>query len=93
MDHQGASQQHRDAETDLLAFENRYKEADADRFACFQNTSPQEVHDSNVREQYETSKPNTKKTFDVFRGSWTGFCETNDYDRKETTAERGAQFL
>ena len=38
MDHQEASQQHRDAETDLLAFANRYKEADADMFACFQNT-------------------------------------------------------
>ena len=93
MDHQEASQQHRDAETDLLAFENRYKEADADRFACFQNTSPQEVHASTVRQQYEQRKPNTKRTFDVFRKSWTGFCERNNYDRKETTAERGAQFL
>ena len=68
MDHQEASQQHRDVETDLLAFENRYKEADADRFACFQNTSPQEVHASIVRQQYGKWKPNTKKTFDVFRG-------------------------
>ncbi len=93
MDHQEASQQHRDAETDLLAFENRYKEADADRFACFQNTSPQEVHASIVRQQYGQWKPNTKKTFDVFRESWTGFCERNNYNRKETTAERGAQFL
>ena len=34
-----------------------------------------------------------KKTFDVFRESWTGFCERNNYERKETTAESGAQFL
>ena len=90
MDHQEALQQHRDAEPDLLAFENRYKEADADRFACFQNTSPQDVHDSNVHQQYGKWKPNTQKTFNVFRKSWTGFCERNNYDPKE---RRGAQFL
>ena len=90
MEHQEASQQH---ESDLLAFENRYKEADADRFASFPNTSAQKVHASIVREQYGRWKPNTKRTFDVFRESWTGFCERNNYDRKETTVERGEEFL
>jgi len=87
---QEASQQH---ECDLLAFENRYKEADADRFASFSNTSPQEVHASTVHQQNGKWKPNTKKTFDFFGKSWADFCESDKYDRKETTVESGAQFL
>jgi len=51
MERQEASQQHRDAAIDLLAFDFRYKEADADRVASFPNSSPQEAHASTVHEQ------------------------------------------
>ncbi len=44
----------------LMAFQNRYEEANADKFASFSNTWPQEVHASSVHQQNGRWKTNTK---------------------------------
>jgi len=101
MEQQEAKRKNHADAVHLMAFENRYEEADADRFASFPNY-PNTFHNrsmkalSNNSMKIGSQAPKRRSTASADAGLYS--AKRNNYDYyddhpKETTVERGVQFL